>query len=88
MGKPSVTIFAPDDTPVVRYSELVAAYREHGNLRDVADIYGVVPSTVMRHLHAAGIDTKRVPVSEVARLRARVAELEAEVRRGGDDGQA
>lgn len=71
--------FVPDDATVVRYSELASWWRELGNLRDVADRYGVAPSTVMRHLHAAGIDTARVPTSEVARLRARVAELEAAV---------
>lgn len=80
----SDTIFVPDDARVVTYSELAAAYAEHGQLRTLADHYGVVPSTVMRHLHAAGIDTKRVPSSEVAQLRARVAELEEKLADGGD----
>lgn len=78
------TIFVPDDARVVTYSELAAAYAEHGQLRTLADHYGVVASTVMRHLHAAGVSTKRVAVSEVAMLRARVAELEEKIAKGDD----
>lgn len=75
---PSGTHFISDAAPVVRYSELVAAYEEVGSLRALAERYGVVPSTVMRHLHAAGVDTSRdYKNEELSRLRARVAELEA-----------
>lgn len=75
---PGGTHFVPDDATVVRYSQLVEAYEAVGSLRPLADRYGVAPSTVMRHLHAAGVDTSRdYKQEELARLRARVAELEA-----------
>jgi len=68
-------LFVPDDTNVVRYSELKKIYEREGSLRATASVFGSNESTVVRHLRLAGVDTSASP----GHLRRRISELEAEL---------